>query len=255
MPSMSPTRARRAPVAALTVAAGPWRSRRPRSATRSSARRWSSPGTLQVFTLSVPDRARGPRDDVDRADRPEGLRDRLLRARARVEAEGLLDRQRRDARSSTRSRGPAARCPTEEDAVFQFNATASDDADLHVPGAPDLRRRGGRRLDRRRGVGHARAAVEAKASLGGDGSSTIAIVALIAGTLGILLGAARDPRRPRGAADHMTGRARRALVAAVLAAAALHRRRARRARGPTRRCWPRRPRRSASRRTRPTTSR
>jgi len=77
--------------------------------------------------------------------------------------------------------------PTEEDAVFQFNATASsaktytfqvrqtydDDAVVDWNGSE--------------GSDTPAPTVEAKASLGGNGSPTIAIVALIAGTLGILL--------------------------------------------------------------------
>jgi hypothetical protein len=77
--------------------------------------------------------------------------------------------------------------PTEEDAVFQFNATPSsaktytfqvrqtydDEAIVDWTGSE--------------GSDTPAPTVEAQASLGGSGGSTVAIVALIAATLGILL--------------------------------------------------------------------
>jgi len=143
-------------------------------------------GALQVFTLSVP---------TEREDRlttgieltvPKGFAiDSFAPARGwkrKVSSSGSGE-----SAVVSKVTWTGGSVPTEEDAVFQFNATPTstktytfqvrqtydDDAVVDWNGSE--------------GSDTPAPTVEAKASLGGDSSPTIAIVALIAGTLGILL--------------------------------------------------------------------
>ena len=144
-------------------------------------------GALQVFTLSVP---------TERDDRlttgieltvPKGFAiDSFAPARGwkrKVTATGSGETA-----VVTTVTWTGGSVPTGEDAVFQFNATASTsqtytfkvrqtyDDEAVVDWSGD------------EGSDTPAPRIEAKASLGGGGSSTIAIVALMAGTLGILFG-------------------------------------------------------------------
>jgi len=182
---MRPSRARRPAVAALTVAAS-LALAAPASGHAVVSPPVAEPGTLQVFTLSVP---------TEREDRlttsveltvPKGFAiDSFAPARGwrrRVSSTGSGETAVVDHVTWT---GGAV--PTEEDAVFQFNATPSaakkytfqvrqtyDDGTV-VDWAGDE-------------TSDTPAPVVEAESLGGGSSSTVAIVALIAGTLGILFG-------------------------------------------------------------------
>ena len=60
--------------------------------------------------------------------------------------------------------------------------------ELHVQGPADVLERQDRRLDGLRELGHAGTHVEASPTLGGGSSSTLTIVALIVGAVGVVLG-------------------------------------------------------------------
>jgi uncharacterized protein YcnI len=186
MRCMSPRRVRRAPVAVLTAVAvlAP--------AAPAFGHAVVSPpvvesGALQVFTLSVP---------TERDDRtttgieltvPKGFAiDSFAPAagwKRKVASTGSGETAVVNAVTWT-----GGSVPTGEDAVFSFNATAStaqtytfkvrqtydDEAVVDWSGGE--------------GSDTPAPRIEAKATLGGGGSSTIAIVALMAGTLGILFG-------------------------------------------------------------------
>jgi uncharacterized protein YcnI len=153
------------------------------------------PSTLQVFTLSVP---------TEREDRlttkieltvPKGFAiDSFAPARGwkrRVSSTGSGESA--VVNKVTWSGGST---PTEEDAVFQFNASASaaetytfkvrqtyDDGtvvDWSGPESSDT----------------PAPQVEARDSLGGNGNSTVSIIALLVGSLGVLLGLAALLARP-----------------------------------------------------------
>ena len=182
---MRPSRARRPALAALTAVAFLVPAA-PAAGHAVVSPPIAEPGTLQVFTLSVP---------TEREDRlttsieltvPKGFAiDSFAPApgwKRRVSSTGSGETA-----VVNRVTWTGGEVPTEEDAVFQFNATPSaaqtytfrvrqtyDDGSV-VDWAGDETSDTPAPL------------VEAK-SLGGGGSSTIAIVALIAGTLGILFG-------------------------------------------------------------------
>ena len=77
--------------------------------------------------------------------------------------------------------------PTEEDAVFQFNATPTASKTYTFQVRQTYDDESVVDWSGNEGSDTPAPTIEAKASLGGDGSSTVAIVALIAATLGILL--------------------------------------------------------------------
>jgi uncharacterized protein YcnI len=185
MPAMRPPRARRAAVAALTAAAAL------AFAAPASGHAVVSPpvvesGALQVFTLSVP---------TEREDRTTTAIELTVPKGFAIDSFAPVRGWKRTV-SSTGS-GEAAvvnrvtwtggSVPTEEDAVFQFNATATAartytfkvrqtyNDDTVVDWAGD------------EGSDTPAPLVEARDQLGGSGNQTIAIVALIAATLGILL--------------------------------------------------------------------
>ena len=178
----------------------------------------------QQFTLAVPTEKEGATHDRDRADRARRLLDRLVRARAR------LERDRSPATGSGEERGDPAgdldggKVPTDEDAVFRFIGSIELGQDVHVPGAADLLGRHGRRLERRRELRHARADDRGESPISAAApSSTLAIVALVVGGVGVA--ARRSSRWRAGAAADMSagGRARcgrRAGGALALPAAA-----------------------------------
>jgi periplasmic copper chaperone A len=144
-------------------------------------------GALQVFTLSVP---------TEREDRlttgieltvPKGFAiDSFAPARGWKRKVASTGSGETAVVNTVTWTGGAV--PTGEDAVFQFNATASTaqtytfkvrqtyDDEAVVDWSGD------------EGSDTPAPRLAAKASLGGGGSSTIAIVALMAGTLGILFG-------------------------------------------------------------------
>jgi len=144
-------------------------------------------GALQVFTLSVP---------TERDDRlttgieltvPKGFAIDSF-APARGWKRNVASTGSGETAVVTTVTWTGGSVPTGEDAVFQFNATASTsqtytfkvrqtyDDEAVVDWSGD------------EGSDTPAPRIEAKASLGGGGSSTIAIVALMAGTLGILFG-------------------------------------------------------------------
>jgi uncharacterized protein YcnI len=183
---MTPSRARRPAVAALTVVAALV------FAAPALGHAVVSPpvvesGALQVFTLSVPTEREERTTTSIELTVPKGFAiDSFAPARGwkrKVSATGSGETAVVNKVTWT-----GGSVPTEEDAVFQFNATASTaqtytfkvrqtyDDEAVVDWAGD------------EGSDTPAPRIEAKASLGGGGSSTIAIVALLAGTLGILLG-------------------------------------------------------------------
>ena len=120
---------------------------------------------------------RRTRDDEDRADPARGIRDRLVRGRARAgSATCRPDRLGRGGRDPARSRGPAAACRPRRRALpvrrraptrrktyaFNVRQTYSDGTVVDWTGAGVLRHAGPGRSRRSR-------------SLGGGGSSTLAI--------------------------------------------------------------------------------
>jgi periplasmic copper chaperone A len=144
-------------------------------------------GALQVFTLSVP---------TEREDRlttgieltvPKGFAIDSF-APARGWKRNVASTGSGETAVVTTVTWTGGSVPTGEDAVFQFNATASTsqtytfkvrqtyDDEAVVDWSGD------------EGSDTPAPRIEAKASLGGGGSSTVAIVALMAGTLGILFG-------------------------------------------------------------------
>jgi uncharacterized protein YcnI len=186
MPSMRPFRARRFAVVALTAVASL------AAAAPAFGHAVVSPpvvesGTLQVFTLSVPTEREDRATTSIELTVPKGFAiDSFAPARGwkrKVSATGSGETAIVNTVTWT-----GGSVPTEEDAVFQFNASANsaqtytfkvrqtydDDAVVDWSGAQDSDTPAPK--------------IEAKASLGGGGSSTIAIVALLAGTLGIVLG-------------------------------------------------------------------
>jgi uncharacterized protein YcnI len=186
MRCMSPRRVRRAPVAVLTAVAvlAP--------AAPAFGHAVVSPpvvesGALQVFTLSVP---------TERDDRTTtGIELTVPKGFAIDSFAPAAGWKRKVASTGSGETAvvntvtwTGGSVPTGEDAVFSFNATAStsqtytfkvrqtydDEAVVDWSGGE--------------GSDTPAPRIEAKATLGGGGSSTIAIVALMAGTLGILFG-------------------------------------------------------------------
>jgi uncharacterized protein YcnI len=185
MPPVSPLRARRPAVAALTVLASL------ALAAPAFGHAVVSPpvveaGALQVFTLSVPTEREERVTTSIELTVPKGFAiDSFAPARGwkrKVSSTGSGETA-----VVNRVTWTGGSVPTGEDAVFQFNATPSasrtytftvrqiydDDAVVDWSGAETSDTPAPR--------------VEA-GSLGGGGSSTVAIIALLAGTLGILLG-------------------------------------------------------------------
>jgi uncharacterized protein YcnI len=186
MPAMRPWRARRSAVAALTVLACL------ALAAPALGHAVVSPpvvesGTLQVFTLSVPTEREERATESIELTVPKGFAiDSFAPARGwrrKVSSTGSGETA-----VVNRVTWTGGSVPTGEDAVFQFNATPSadetytfevrqtydDGAVVDWSGAESSDTPAPR--------------VEAQATLGGGGGSTIAIVALMAGTLGILFG-------------------------------------------------------------------
>src|SRR4029077_1641013 len=95
------------------------------------------------------------------------------------------------------------------------------DEDLHLPGAPDLRRRRRGRLERERGVRHARPDGRGEGVARRQRQSHDRHRRPDRRHARDPARAARDPRGAGRAADHMTRRAWRALVVTALAAAAI----------------------------------
>ena len=136
---------------------------------------------LQLFTLAVPTEKAGD-DDADRADPADGLQHRLVRAVARLEADGAADGQRR-------GRGDP------EGHLERRQRADRRGLDVLVPRAARGRARRTRSASSRptptarssTGPGPESSdtpapTIEAKSTLGGgSGSSTLAIVALIVG--------------------------------------------------------------------------
>jgi uncharacterized protein YcnI len=145
------------------------------------------PSTLQVFTLSVP---------TEREDRlttsveltvPKGFAIDSF-APARGWKRRVVSTGSGEAAVVDRVTWSGGSTPTEEDAVFQFNATASaaqtytfkvrqtyDDGSIVDWSGPESSDTPAPRI-------------EARDSLGGGGSSTVSIVALLVGSAGVLLG-------------------------------------------------------------------
>ena len=182
---MSPSRARRPAVAALTAAASL------AFAAPAFGHAVVSPpvvesGRLQVFTLSVPTEREDRVTTAVELTVPKGFAiDSFAPARGwkrKVSSSGSGETAVVNKVTWT-----GGSVPTEENAVFQFNATPSsaktytfqvrqtydDEAVVDWSGGE--------------GSDNPAPQVEAKASLGGSGSPTVAIVALLAGTLAILL--------------------------------------------------------------------
>jgi uncharacterized protein YcnI len=182
---MSPSRARGPAVAVLAVVATL------ASAAPAFGHAVISPpvvesGRLQVFTLSVPTEREERVTTAIELTVPKGFAiDSFAPApgwKRKVASSGSGETAVVDKVTWT-----GGSVPTEEDAVFQFNATPSsaktytfkvrqtydDEAIVDWSGSE--------------GSDTPAPQVEAQASLGGSGSSTIAIVALLAGTFGILL--------------------------------------------------------------------
>jgi uncharacterized protein YcnI len=144
------------------------------------------PSTLQVFTLSVPTEREDRLTTSVQLTVPEGFAiDSFAPARGwkrRVSSTGSGE-----SAVVNRVTWSGGSTPTEEDAVFQFNASASaaetytfkvrqtyDDGtvvDWSGPQSSDT----------------PAPQVQARDSLGGNGSSTVLIVALLVGSLGVLL--------------------------------------------------------------------
>ena len=144
-------------------------------------------GTLQVFTLSVPTEREGQRTTSIELNVPSGFAiDSFAPARGwnrRVSSTGSGE-----ASVVNKVTWSGGSTPTEEDAVFQFNAspskaqtytfqvrqTYSDGSVVDWTGA--------------QGSETPAPQVEAQASLGGGGDSTLSVVALLTGALGVALG-------------------------------------------------------------------
>ena len=147
------------------------------------------PATLQVFTLSVP---------TERADRTTTSIELTVPKGFAIDSFAPVRGWRRKVSSTGSGEGAVVNkvtwtggnVPTEEDAVFQFNASASaaqtytfqvrqtyDDETVVDWAGPESSDTPAPR-------------VEARDSLGGGGSSTVAFVALITAGLAVLLGAA-----------------------------------------------------------------
>jgi uncharacterized protein YcnI len=185
MPSMSLPRARRPAVAVLTVA-GALAFAAPAFGHAVVSPPVVQSGTLQVFTLSVP---------TEREDRlttsieltvPQGFAiDSFAPARGWKRTVSSSGSGESAVVNKVTWTGGAV--PTEEDAVFQFNATPSSAKTYTFQVRQTYDDESVVDWSGSEGSDTPAPTVEAKASLGGDGSPTIAIVALIAGTLGILL--------------------------------------------------------------------
>ena len=155
--------------------------------------------TLQLFTLAVPTEKEGLTTTKIELTPAERLRHRLVRLRDGLEAPAAADglgRERRhpedhvDRRQRSDRRGrdlPVPRQPGLQQ-------------DLHVRGAADVLGRLGRGLEWPESSDTPAPRIEAKSSLGGGGSSTLAIIALVVGGIGVLLGgvalATRGGSRP-----------------------------------------------------------
>jgi uncharacterized protein YcnI len=143
-------------------------------------------GTLQVFTLSVPTEREDRRTTEVELTVPKGFAiDSFAPApgwRRKVSSTGSGE-------SAVVSKviWSGGSVPTEEDAVFQFNATATDD-ETYTFGVRQIYDDGSV-VDWTGDESSDTPApqVAAKASLGGGGSSTLTIVALIVGAAGVLL--------------------------------------------------------------------
>jgi uncharacterized protein YcnI len=186
MPVMSPSRARLPAVAAATIA-----SCLALAAPAFGHAVVSPPvvesGTLQVFTLSVPTEREERVTQSIELTVPKGFAiDSFAPARGwkrKVSSTGSGETA-----VVNRVTWTGGSVPTGEDAVFQFNATpgSAETYTFQVRQTYD----DGAVVDWNGAESSDTPAprVEAKASLGGGGGSTIAIVAVIAGTLGILFG-------------------------------------------------------------------
>jgi uncharacterized protein YcnI len=185
MRSMTPSRRRRPAVAALTVAASL------AFAAPAFGHAVVSPpvvqsGTLQVFTLSVPTEREDRLTTAIELTVPKGFAiDSFAPARSwkrKVSSSGSGE-----SAVVNKVTWTGGAVPTEEDAVFQFNATPTSSKTYTFQVRQTYDDETVVDWSGSEGSDTPAPTVEAKASLGGDGSSTIAVVALIAGTLGILL--------------------------------------------------------------------
>jgi uncharacterized protein YcnI len=144
-------------------------------------------GALQVFTLSVPTEREGRTTTEIELTVPKGFAiDSFAPATGWTRKVASTGSGETAVVNTVTWKGGSV--PTGEDAVFSFNATASTsqtytfkvrqtyDDEAVVDWSGD------------EGSDTPAPRIEAQASLGGGGSSTIAIVALLAGTLGILFG-------------------------------------------------------------------
>jgi len=184
MPLMSPSRARRAAVAVPVVVAS-LAFAAPAAGHAVVSPPVAEPGALQVFTLSVPTEREERLTTEIELTVPKGFAIDSF-APARGWRRTVASTGSGETAIVNRVTWKGGAVPTGEDAVFQFNATPGaartyefrvrqtydDEAVVDWAGAE--------------GSDNPAPLVEAKA-LGGGGSSTIAIVALMAGTLGILL--------------------------------------------------------------------
>jgi uncharacterized protein YcnI len=185
MPAMSPSRARRPAIAALTAAATL------AFAAPAFGHAVVSPptvesGRLQVFTLSVPTEREDRLTTAVELTVPKGFAiDSFAPApgwKRRVASTGSGETAVVNTVTWT-----GGSVPTEEDAVFQFNATPSTAKTYTFQVRQTYDDESVVDWNGSEGSDTPAPQVEAKASLGGGGGSTLAIVALIAATLGILL--------------------------------------------------------------------
>ena len=154
---------------------------------------------------------------------PDGLLDRLVRALARLEADGRADRLRRGGRRSRRSPGRAASVPTGEDASSSSSAAPTRARRTRSTSGRPTRtarsstgrgRRAPTRRRRRRGEELARRRWR---------QLELSIVALVVGALGLVRRhrRARHPLREAGARMSRRGRTVTTLLALAVAALAL----------------------------------
>jgi len=182
---MSPTRARRAVVAALTVT-GALAFAAPAFGHAVVSPPVVQSGTLQVFTLSVP---------TEREDRLTTAVELTVPKGFAIDSFAPAPGWKRKVASTGSGETAVVNTvtwtggsvPTEEDAVFQFNATPSTAKTYTFQVRQTYDDESVVDCNGSEGSDTPAPQVEAKASLGGGGGSTLAIVALIAATLGILL--------------------------------------------------------------------
>ena len=177
-----------------------WPCRRPRRRTRGSARRVGL-GQAPALQPRGADREERPDHDQDRDDGPDRVRDRLVRAAAGRLASAAWRRPGSgDSAVVTKVTWTGGSTPTGEDSLFQFLAqpasaktytfqvqqTYSDGSIVNWSGPESSEAPA--------------PTIEVEDSLGGGGVSTLTIIALVVGVLGLLAGGVRARQRARGAA-------------------------------------------------------